>query len=357
MPIDTLPAEAEPMLASQSYSLGYRFGFVAGEYEVGVTAARSASVERLISARHASSARLSDLQRSCDQAVRRSDERKETVETFARRSLVLEQSRFNLPSEYSWSKGLFYMFLCFGLIGADISLLGEVFAKLLARPWVATDNLTTFPLLLLKNPWLAWVEFADLFLLCLTMLLIGMVFKVLHDILIFRTTHPRNAKLDRWEWWAAIVACVFACVCLGLLSWVRLEIPFEEGVPKVANYFSAAVGFALPIISVVFFIRGYDILTNLTHQRWVARNLRRARNGLGETERQVESLFSERNRARHEHARITLTESETHARHLASAEYANGYRRGIADLLNRVGSGGLSARLRPAAVRILLSNK
>lgn len=267
----------------------------------------------------------------------------------------LEQLRRDQPSDFAMVKGILYLVLSVLLVAADVSILGQVLARLLDYDWRIPGVSYTFGTLFFKAPLQAFQEFPDLFCLTLSVLVIGLFIKVWLDTLEIRLKEGRGAnRFLKVKTYLFTLFFLFSVVTVISLASARLIIPIGT-IPGVYPQVVAFIlGLSLPFVSAGFFVRGYEVVS----LRWE----------LWQTTRKSKRLQSRRRRYQKklEGLRETLLsvnsaaqglEQEEHRQEVLAAlraAFSSGYQEGVKRLLQPDPASSLADKFRPIAVSRLV---
>jgi hypothetical protein len=158
------------------------------------------------------------------------------------------------PERFSIVRGsLFMLFAGSALIG-DVVFLGFVLADLLGVGVRDAATGLTFVQMIFLYPIEAFATFPDIAMLSFSVLSIGFLVKLWHDV-----EHEESGASRSWRWTVRIIMAG-AVVTLICISGVRLymEIPGIDNL--FARFVTALLGVTLPLVSALFFVEGLDRL-------------------------------------------------------------------------------------------------
>ncbi|WP_029898042.1 hypothetical protein [Desulfohalovibrio reitneri] len=192
------------------------------------------------------------------------------IEDIQYRLDTMREDRRESPTEYSWFRGVFYTCLSILLIFADISILAIVSANLMGLPFRDEASGRNFLELLFNNPLAAYQAFPEVLFFTLSVLGIGFFIKVWLDIVLMPDRNKRFAGKGRLVYVIYTTFFILSAVSVALMAGARLipeiaAIPGDTGAASSFGYGNivlTVMGFALPYVSVGFFMRGLDCLGN-----------------------------------------------------------------------------------------------
>jgi hypothetical protein len=248
------------------------------------------------------------------------------------------------------------------LIGADISILGQVVARFLKYDWFNSQTGRSFPQTLFSNPVKAFYLFPDLFCLILGVLMAGFFLKVWYEAVEEVWGRPKEeVSLARFRLWLYSIIFLLSIAIILAMAYARLIVPVgnftgattgQPAGPLAPRVISAVLGLSLPLVGAGFFLRGWSLLApranlwRLSLREW---QYDRRRNGLSL------ALSNESSALGTLRAELgTMEEEESKAISAAHQEFSLGYREGIARLFTRLPGQSIQERVRPIAIRTML---
>lgn len=250
-------------------------------------------------------------------------------------------------------RGIAYTLLSFLLLAADFFILGASLAKALDLDWEGLFPSNGQP----REP---VTGFLDVVVSCAAILLLGFFIKTWRDVVLRHAADgKREATTRRVDWWIAWLALGFAVLTIVSAALIRMVSSGAQeagAIEHTASFraFVFVIGLALPLISIAFFIFGYDQLVAAVRQlscwfldRWHAYWI---------MQHQRTALAHDSRRAVLEQQIATRSlDADVQARvRAAVAEYDDGYRDGVVEILNAGLAGGTYRRLRPLLISIRL---
>lgn len=160
--------------------------------------------------------------------------------------------------------GIFFLLISFMLIYADVFLLGDVIRKLLDLEVVTIDKLT-FQKAFIQSPLIALKNFPEILTMSLSILFMGFYLKVFEDTITSNNTKwSERDRKTKIFFIIEIIVGVLSVIVLLIVAYTRFKTPIstEENYNSSLQLLTAIMGFALPYISAIFFMRGYTKIKN-----------------------------------------------------------------------------------------------
>lgn len=334
-----------------SQTRGRQYGESLMSYHGGLSLIDSTIEEQCRGALNSANSRLEQLNSEISQLQRRGSLADKRQEICVKLESKINEERINKPANFAAIKGIIYLSLSFLLILADVSILGQVLARLLNYEWRSKiEQGESFAKLFFTKPVAAFHEFPDLFCLTISILVIGVFIKVWLDS--YSTIENERGETSKYFRVSHLLYSIFfilsvlAVSSMALARW-SIEIGGHEG-GWVTQFVATILGFSLPFVSAGFFIRGYEVTAKRV-ELWSSKRQ------VDKASAAVEKIYDklEKRKAQKAVLENQLSGSDKSFRSILLAHklaYGAGYTEGLLSLLGSNASRPLYGKLRLIAL-------
>lgn len=162
--------------------------------------------------------------------------------------------------------GVLFLIVSFLLLYADTFLLGDVIRNMFGLPAVSEEDIP-FQKMFIQTPIKALKNFPEILTMSLSILFMGFYLKVLEGTISENNTKWSERDIKTKTFFIIEVTVgVLSLIVLLVVAYARYDTPIflnENGGPSFPiQLFSAIMGFTLPYVSAIFFMKGYTKTKN-----------------------------------------------------------------------------------------------
>ena len=281
-------------------------------------------------------------------------------ERFGDRNALLEtltDEQDAKPSAFSRKRGYTYIAFAILILVADFAILAQIIARIFGFP--ARAKGIGGPIgALFVDPQRAMVEFGELYLTTVGVLLIAMAFKVWNDRAPRKALPPEARIADKiarffedHTQWAVLGVAMLAVVVIAL---VRVQIDVSRasgaagnaGATPMLGWVTAIIGLACPIVGVLLFSRGLEALGAGQRLKGLSKRAEKLEKKASRIRTEWEGHAQEQVDKRVRKEFVDRDEAEQQRLKMAEDQFRIGYAAGVTEVLRSAGPRGAYRGLR-----------